>query len=165
MKSKVIITEVKKSDKTGTYQLTLEQITKDPNNTVGFFLEGHKGIQNPDRKRVSWQSVSQKVMDQYKFAKDQVLDEVIGKDCNIQIDETTIRRSWTNADNSSGIQQAKINPVSQEVLKHNGNPIYRNSKLVFGLAKDTLLKHDMVLVEIENKVLEAAGDQTSDLGG
>jgi len=65
----VIVSEVKEI-KNGAYQLTLEQKYEregNPGAVVGFFMEGHPGINSGAGKLITWQSVSADKMKQYNF--------------------------------------------------------------------------------------------------
>lgn len=152
MESKVKITAVK-ATANGTHQLTLEQVIEDPNNVVGFFMAGHKNVASNERKRITWQTVSEQQFKAFGFKEGDILDDVIKKTCRIQIVETTVARTWKDATGKIQVQQPKINPSTKEVLKHKGEPIYRSSRIVFNNAPDVPLAHDVIPVFTE--VLQA----------
>lgn len=151
-KGKVIITGIKPT-KNDTFQLSLSQVVEDENNVVGFFMQGHAGIAGASRNRVTWQTVSKQMMEQYNFAVGDVLDDKIQRECNIQINEGFAARTWVAPDGTPQSQQPKINPKTNAILKKNGNPIYRNSVLVFGEAKDTVIAHDVEVTQLGGAVL------------
>lgn len=145
----VIITEVKQV-KNGAYQLTLEQSYEresNPGAVVGFFMAGHPGINAGSNKLITWQTVSADKMKEYSFAVGQDLTKVIGMPCNIQVTEGFKARTWTDATGNVVSQEPKKAGKDGEILKKDGQPIYRNTALVFGEAKDTLIQHDVVAVQ------------------
>jgi len=156
-KGKVIITGIKPT-KNDTFQLSLSQVVEDEDNVLGFFMQGHAGIAGAARNRVTWQIISKQLMEQYNFTVGDVLDEKIQRECNIQINEGFVARTWLAPDGTLQSQKPKINPKTNAVLRKNGNPIYRNSKVVFGKAVDTTLAHDVEVTQLGSAVPAATND-------
>lgn len=145
----VIITKVTEVANNA-YQLTLEQSYEresNPGAVVGFFMAGHPGINSGSNKLVTWQTVSADKMKEYSFSIGQDLTKVIGMPCNIQVTESFSPRTWKDESGNVVSQQPKKAGKDGEILTKGGQPIYRNTALVFGEAVDTLIQHDVVAVK------------------
>jgi hypothetical protein len=131
----------------GAFQLTLEQEYKrdGASNVVGFFMEGHPGVTPSNGKLITWQTVSAQKMSEYNFTVGQNLNEVLGFETNIQVNEGFIPRKWKDSEGNEVTQEAKRAGKDGELLTKEGKPIYRNTSVVFGPAKDTLVEHDTVV--------------------
>ncbi len=89
------------------------------------------------KKRTAVQSFAKSVIAKYNIKEGDDLGVKLGRNVKLQVIEST--------DEQPGFQ-VKINPKTGEILKSNGQTIYRKTQYAAGNAQDVLIKHDVVVV-------------------